>query len=278
MQASVHDSGSAAAASHAKFKSDINTISNLAQSKVEVDKKIADFRKKDDDTACSVPSGPEEDISDQDDDMQFSSFMPVVAGGYSKKQPRATEAPKRRRTLSPVDSLGPGGLAEVSLPSDVGLDALIGAPTPVNMADVKGQPKGNKQAEKNAKVVTMFEKKQSDFDDSNLLQGKLRARSFTQLAKQLEEGARKIMAEPEYTDVSKKMLEFADQAKAKWELMQKLTKADVKSATIVTADELNLACTLRSSIVAKLILASASTLLKEIEDAGLGGSGFFRYL
>lgn len=263
MQVTSHDSGSAAAASHAKFKSDISAIANLAQSKVEVDKKMAEFhKKKDDESASSVPSCPEEDTSDQDDDMEFSSFMPVGGGGLlsRKSRPSAAETAKRRRVeeIARVSSIGE---FQLPLPEEVEEDA------PPDIKDVKAG-KGNKQAEKIAKVVAMFEKKRAEFDDATLLQGKLRARVFTQLSKQLEDGARKIVAEPEYTEMSKQMLEFAEQAKAKWEMMQKLTKVDAKNATIVTDAELELIAQLRSSVVAKLILACATTLLKDIEDAG----------
>lgn len=130
-------------------------------------------------------------------------------------------------------------------------------------------------SEKIQKVLATWESKQASFDEQILWDGKLKSRVFNGLSKALEDGANKIIGEEsEYLQgIAKDMLDFTEKAKSKFDLFQKIRKNVRESVVNLTEDDQRILMSLRNgkSLIPKIMMHCCSTLLKEIEEKGVGG-------
>ena len=126
------------------------------------------------------------------------------------------------------------------------------------------------------KVLATWESKQAAFDEQILWEGKIKARSFNGLSKALEDAANKIIGDDsEYLQgIAKDMLDFTEKARAKFDLFAKLKKQVRQNVEALSDEELKILKTLRNgrSLIPKIMMHCCSSLLKEIEDTGVGVS------
>ena len=180
--------------------------------------------------SVGMSTATEEDVQEQDDDLEFSSYVvpnPVAAQPKKgpSRVPRGGDDPvsKRRRTMGNLSQAFPEipefvPETDMELEKDETPDSVV--PTPF----MDAPKRTSKAEEKIAKVIKMYNDKKAAFSDEALLEGKLKSRAFSALQKSLEQGANQIVSEPDCADIAKEMLEFPDMVTAKWNLFQKLAK------------------------------------------------------
>ena len=188
-----------AAATYAKHKADIDAVKSQMQSASEVEKKVADLQERGMEEVAStgVSTADELESEVEDKDLEFSSFVPsssaALPSASTRKAPKGPKQsvggpketdPKRRR-LDCWDALGR------MVPPAPGAASSAAAPA------VVGKPEATASKDKIDKVANLLEAKQSSFSDDALWEGKIRQRAFEQLSRQLEEGANKVIADPQ---------------------------------------------------------------------------------
>lgn len=217
--------------------------------------------------SVGLSTATEEDEPEQDDDLEFSSYVTPQPsssrkGATNTRFPRGedTAAAKRRRTLANPFL----GEMQAHMPElEDRDDTEISAPTPF----IEAPTRTSKAEEKIAKVIKLFNDKKAAFSDEILFEGKVKSRAFSALQKALEQGANQIVSEPDYAHIAKEMVEFPESVTAKWNLFQRFKKEKLTDVLVnLQGNELELMASLRSSMVSKVILSVAGGLLKDIED------------
>lgn len=262
-----HDSGSSAAATYAKHKADIAVKSQM-QSASEVEKKVADLQERGMEEVAStgVSTADELESEVEDKDLEFSSFVPsssaALPSASTRKAPKGPKLsvggpketdPKRRR-MDCWDALGR------MVPPAPGAASSAAAPA------VVGKPEATASKDKIDKVANLFEVKKSSFIDDALWEGKIRQRAFEQLSRQLEEGANKVIADPQGEDLAREMLDFPESALKKFQVFQKLKKNPQSAVNTLEDAELKVMENISPALLSRIFIHIGVALLKNFEE------------
>ena len=285
-QVSKHDSGSAAAKSHAKQVQDIHSIRKQAMSKADVAKRLA-AAKEDDQKSLAVSTGSEGDTELDEFDLGFSSFAPPCGAATGQSGPAPKRAPKltrdnvaaasldnqskRRRTAEPAGSAPAAAAAEGRFAKRASL------PMVPPFSDVSDAPASAGENAKVTKSRTTFVTKKAGFSDELLWEGKMRARAFPSLSKGCEDLASKIIAEPcGGAELAQEILDFPDAAQLKFDIFVQMKKDSAFSLGELSDDQLKMLQNLHPSLLSKIIMHVGGLFLKDIEEklwAGGSSSG-----
>jgi hypothetical protein len=238
------------------------------QSASEVEKKVADLQERGMEEVAStgVSTADELESEVEDKDLEFSSFVPsssaALPSASTRKAPKGPKLsvggpketdPKRRR-MDCWDALGR------MVPPAPGAASSAAAPA------VVGKPEATASKDKIDKVANLFEVKKSSFSDDALWEGKIRQRAFEQLSRQLEEGANKVIADPQGEDLAREMLDFPESALKKFQVFQKLKKNPQSAVNTLEDAELKVMENISPALLSRIFIHIGVALLKNFEE------------
>jgi hypothetical protein len=131
---------------------------------------------------------------------------------------------------------------------------------------VVGKPEATASKDKIDKVANLFEVKKSSFIDDALWEGKIRQRAFEQLSRQLEEGANKVIADPQGEDLAREMLDFPESALKKFQVFQKLKKNPQSAVNTLEDAELKVMENISPALLSRIFIHIGVALLKNFEE------------
>ena len=225
--------------------------------------------------------GPPKEETSEDEDMGFDNLKPLAASGCDtpahmrgkgNKQQPGPHSPKGKGSEYKLSSsLVRGNAAAGSGPAAEDL-----MPPPMTIPSKASKGRGKQQKSKQAaaqeaaitasaaKTQKLFEDKKQMYGDAALWNGGLKRRGLQTAIKQLDEGAQKLVGDPEWDSLVSDIQAFNESVLEKYDLFANIKK-DLYFCTALPDDQADLLTHFSPHLVAQVLVHTTNQWLKDID-------------